>query len=117
MNRFIVSGNLGKDPLTKSLNDGKLVCEFSLAERVGKDQTQWHNVKCFGKTAEFADKHLAKGLKVIIEGRIVYRQWEDRDGKRKYATEVIAEKLEPIQWKSDSDNSHKGGGSLDDIEF
>lgn len=123
MNTFSVLGRLGDDPLTKSIKDGTLVSEFRLAERMGKDRdgkelTQWHNIKCFGKTAEFVDKYLGKGLRTIVHGRVQYRQWEDRDGKRKYATDIIAERIEPIDWKdSNQQQSSPGGGSLDDIEF
>lgn len=107
-NHVIVTGNLGKDPLLKNLNDGKLVCSFSVAERLGKDKSQWHNIKCFGKTAEFAERYLKKGDKVLVEGRLMHRQWEDQDGRKKYGTEIVANHVEPFVWRQAEENNFDG---------
>jgi len=85
VNKVILVGNLGRDPEMRSLPSGQPVANFSVAtsrrykDREGnrKDETEWHNVVCFGKQAEIAGQYLVKGKMVFIEGRIQTRSWED----------------------------------------
>lgn len=98
MNLVVLKGNLGKEPVTKDVQ-GQMVCEFSLATKGYKDQTDWHNIKAWGKTAEICSKYLEKGSSALIQGRIQYRQWKDKEGNTKYATEIIAEKVELLGGK------------------
>ena len=94
-------GNLGMDPEVKSLDSGKTMARFSLAtssyyknkegEKI-KD-AQWHNVVAWGKTAEIVEKFLKKGSHVAIEGRLSNRQYENKEGEKKYITEVVVNEL------------------------
>lgn len=99
VNKVILIGNLGKDPELKNFEGGNMVANFTLAttevyrDRNGNkvDQTEWHNIAMWGKLAEIAGKILRKGAKVYIEGRIRNRSWEDREGNKKYITEIVAD--------------------------
>jgi single-strand DNA-binding protein len=96
-NRVQLIGNLGIDPEVKNFDGGRKLAKFSLAtsqsyvnnqgERV-KD-TQWHNVIAWGKLAEIAEKYLKKGSEVALEGKIVYRSYENKEGQTKYMTEIV----------------------------
>ncbi len=97
-NKVQLIGNLGKDPEVKNLASGKIKANFSLAtsenyknsqgEKV--TETQWHNIVAWGKIAEIAENYLQKGNKVAIEGKLVHRVYDDKDGNKKYITEVVA---------------------------
>ena len=99
VNKVILIGNLGKDPELRNFEGGNVVANFSLAttevyrDRNGNkvEQTEWHNIAMWGKLAEIAGKILRKGAKVYIEGRIKNRSWEDKEGNKKYITEIVAE--------------------------
>jgi single-strand DNA-binding protein len=96
-NRVQLIGNLGMDPEVKSFDGGNKLAKFSVAtsqsyvnnkgEKV-KD-TQWHNIIAWGKLAETAEKYLKKGSEVAIEGKIVYRTYEAKDGQTRYMTEIV----------------------------
>lgn len=97
-NRVQLIGRLGQDPEVRTLNSGKMVAQFSLAtsevyknsagERV--QDTQWHQVVAWGKLAEVSENLLIKGQEVVIEGKISYRNYEDKNGIKRYVTEIIA---------------------------
>lgn len=101
-------GRLGIDPKTVKLESGTLKVSFSMAtneyysdkngERI--EDTQWHNVVTFGKTAEIAEKYLKKGSEVIVSGKLTNRQWDGKDGNKHYITEVIASQLHLIDKKN-----------------
>jgi single-strand DNA-binding protein len=99
LNRVELIGNLGKDPELKYTPSGQAVATFSLATsrkwkgKDGTDQedTQWHNIKCWGRWAEIAKESLTKGRQVYVEGRIETRSYDDKDGNRKWFTEVVAQ--------------------------
>lgn len=94
-------GNLGADPVVKEIAKGRKVANFSLAtnesyKKANGDQvneTQWHNLVAWGKTAEIVEQYLTKGQEVSIEGRLTNRSWEDKDGNKKYITEIIINEL------------------------
>lgn len=94
-------GHLGRDPETITFGDNKSKTKFSLAtteyyyDKDGERQedTQWHNVIAFGKTADIAEKYLKKGKETAISGKISYRSWEDKEGKTNYITEIIANEI------------------------
>ena len=100
-NRVQLIGNLGMDPEVKNLESGKIMAKISLAtsetyvnsagEKI-KD-TQWHNVIAWGKQAELAEKYLGKGQQVCIEGKLNNRSYEDKNGEKRYITEVICNEL------------------------
>lgn len=101
VNKVILLGNLGKDPEVRNLESGAKVATFSLATnrtfkgQDGKriDETEWHNVVLWGNLADLAEKFLAKGRQVYIEGRIRTRQWEDKEGQKRYTTEIVGENM------------------------
>jgi single-strand DNA-binding protein len=101
VNRVILMGHLGQDPEARQLPSGKLVVNFSLAtnrrikEGDGlRSETDWHRIVAFDKVAELSRDYLKKGRPVYIEGRLCHREWEDREGKKRRTTEVIAENLQ-----------------------
>lgn len=101
VNKAILIGNLGKDPDVQYLDGNIGVAKFSLAttetykDKTGKlvSQTEWHTVVLWRGLAELAQKYLHKGSLVYIEGRLKTRSWEDKDGHKKFATEIIGENL------------------------
>jgi len=103
MNRIIIIGNLGKDPEVKEFESGNKVVNFSVAtsekytnkagERV--EETEWHNVKFFGKLAEVCEKYLSKGSKVMVEGKMSTRSYES-NGETKYVTEIVGQNMEML---------------------
>ena len=102
LNKVFILGRLTQDPQTKSLPSGNLVTNFSVAtnrifydkNREKQEQTEFHNVVAFGKLAEIAQQYLKQGSMVLIEGRLQTRSWEDKDGVKKYRTEIIAGALQ-----------------------
>ncbi|HBH49113.1 MAG TPA: single-stranded DNA-binding protein [Bacteroidales bacterium] len=96
-NKVQLIGNLGNDPEIKNLENGRKLAKFSLAtNQVYTDQkgekvedTQWHNIVAWGKDADRVEKFLAKGSYITLEGRIVYRNYEDNTGQKKYFTEIV----------------------------
>ena len=100
VNKVILIGNLGRDPEAKQTPNSTL-CKFSMAttER-RKDQdgswgehTEWHNVVCWGKTAENVAKYCQKGKQVYVEGRLQTRKWQDKEGNDRYSTEVVGDRI------------------------
>ena len=97
VNKAILLGNLGKDPEIRRLDDGRAVANFSIAtsesyknkagERV--TNTEWHNIVLWSPLAEIAENYLKKGSQVYIEGKISNRSYEDKDGVKKYISEVV----------------------------
>ncbi len=101
MNKVIISGNLGQKPEVRNANSGTAVCNFSIAtnQRVKKgdewvDNTEWHRIVVFGKQAENCERFLDKGSKVIVEGRIQYRSYQDKEGNERKTTEIVANNVE-----------------------
>ena len=109
VNRAILVGNLGKDPELKYTQSGKAVCSFSLAtseswkdkQGVKTDSTTWHNIVAWGKQAEVMAEHLTKGKQIYLEGRISNRNY-DKDGEKKYISEVVVQSFQFIGAKSES---------------
>ena len=101
VNKVILVGNLGKDPEVRFTGSGKAVCHFPVAtsevwndangER--RERTEWHNVVVWGKQGENCGKYLSKGRQVYVEGRIQTRSWDDKDGNKRYMTEIIAQQV------------------------
>ena len=95
VNRVFLIGRRGREPEMRYTGEGQAVAKFSLATdrptRAGaKRETDWHQVVCWGKVAEFAGEYLAKGRLVFVAGGLSYRTWEGRDGQKRRATEVVA---------------------------
>lgn len=108
-NKVQLIGYLGKDVEVKVLDGGKVLAKVSIATtesfRNAKGErvfdTTWTNLVMWGKTAEFADKYLKKGQEIAIEGKLSNRSWEDKEGKRHYATEVIVSEIAMLGNKND----------------
>ena len=106
MNKVILMGNLGKAPETRTLENGVVMCRFPMAtsetyknrkngEKIS--HTEWHNVVLWRGLAEVAEKYLNKGDKILIEGRIRSRSWEDKEsGQMRFITEILADQMQMI---------------------
>jgi single-strand DNA-binding protein len=111
VNKVIVLGNLGSDPEVRYTPSGKAVANFSLAtsERyTNKDgekeeKTEWHRIVAWGRLGEICGEYLSKGSQIYIEGRLQTRTWEDRDGNKRYTTEIVAHTMQMLG------GSRKGG--------
>ncbi|HCN85214.1 MAG TPA: single-stranded DNA-binding protein [Sphingobacteriaceae bacterium] len=120
INKVILVGHLGKDPEVRHLDGGVTVASFPLAtsETFNKDgrkveQTEWHNIVMWRGLADIASKYLQKGKLVYIEGKLRTRNFEDKEGHKKYATEVVAENFTMLGRKSDFENNTGNSGSHD----
>lgn len=100
-NRVQLIGNVGQEPEIKNLEGGKKLAKITLAtnESYYNDKkekvtdTQWHTVTAWGKTAELIENYVTKGKEIAIEGKLSYRSWEDKNGEKRYSTEIIANEL------------------------
>jgi len=100
-NRVQLIGNLGQDPEIKTLESGKKVVHFTLATNDGYknndgqkvEETTWHNIVAWNGLAERAAKYLKKGKEVAVDGRLVYRSYEDKKGVTKYITEIVLNEM------------------------
>jgi len=136
INKAMLVGRLGKDPEVRYTPDGAMVTSFSLAtdeqwkdkngEKVQK--TEWHRIVTFGKLAEICGNYLVKGKLIFVEGRIQTRSWEDKEGVKRYTTEIVANNMQMLdskgQNKSDessadstSNNSSNSSTPMDDVPF
>ena len=113
VNKVIVVGNLGSDPDTRYVPSGSAVTNLSIAtseswkdKQTGeqKERTEWHKVAMFGRLAEIAAEYLRKGSQVYIEGKLRTRKWQDKDGKDRWTTEIIADEMQMLGGRS-------GGGA------
>jgi single-strand DNA-binding protein len=111
INKVILVGHLGKDPEVRYLEGGVSVTSFPLAtsESYNKDgrkieQTEWHNIVMWRGLADVAAKYLQKGKLVYIEGKLRTRSFEDKEGIKKYTTEIVAENFTLLGRKSDFEN-------------
>ncbi len=113
INKVILVGNLGKDPEVRTLENGNKVANFTLAtsesykNREGQrvTQTEWHNIVLWRGLAEIAEKYLSKGNQVYIEGKIKSRSWDDKDGNKRYTTEILGDNLTMLGGKRDADDN------------
>jgi single-strand DNA-binding protein len=118
MNKVILVGNLGKAPETRTLESGVAMCRFPIAtsetyknRKSGEktSHTEWHNVILWRGLAEVAEKYLNKGDKILIEGRIRSRSWEDKEsGQMRFITEILADQMQMIgSVKKSSEDSNE----------
>lgn len=100
-NKVQLIGNLGQAPEIKTLDNGSKLAKFSMAtsesytNKQGEKvtDTQWHNIICWGKTADIVERFVEKGKQVGVEGKLTTRSWEDKDGNKRYTTEVVCNEL------------------------
>ena len=102
VNKVILLGNLGRDPEVRFTQGGTPVANFTMATTdrwsdpsgEKKEKTEWHRIVVWGKQAEIAGEYLKKGRPVFVEGSLQTREWTDRDGNKRYTTEVRAQRLQ-----------------------
>ena len=115
VNKVILIGNVGKDPEVRYLDNNVAVANLTLAttERgytqengtVVPDRTEWHNIVLWRYLAEVAEKYVRKGSQIYIEGRIRTRTWDDKEGNKRYTTEIYADNMKLLGKRSDSPQS------------
>jgi len=105
VNKAIIVGNLGADPEVRFTTGGTAVANFSVATNEkwkdkstgeDKEKAEWHNIVAWDKLGEICGEYLKKGSQVYIEGKIQTRKWEDKEGVKRYTTEIIAYKMEML---------------------
>lgn len=104
VNKVILVGRLGADPELRYTPSGAAVANFTMAtsenwkdkEGQKQEKTEWHKIVVFAKLAEICGQYLNKGKQIYIEGRIQTRQWEDRDGNKRYTTEIVANQMQML---------------------
>jgi single-strand DNA-binding protein len=124
MNKVILQGNVGKEPELRIAASGTAVLKMTVAtndrrknkEGEYEDNTQWHNVTAFGKTAEFLSKNATKGTPVLIEGKIEYSKVE-KDGETKYFTNVLADRVDVFGKREKSAAGSTPTDDSDEIPF
>ena len=122
VNKAILVGNLGKDPEVRFTGTGKAVCKFPLATTTTwndndgnkQERTEWHNVIVWGKQGENCGKFLSKGRQVFVEGEIRSRSYDDKDGNKRYITEIIAMS---VRFLGGGAGGGRGGGGSGDPGF
>ncbi len=119
INKVILVGHLGRDPEVRYTQDGRPICNFTMAtseqwrdKNTGekRDSTEWHRVVVFGKLAEICGEYLSKGRQVYIEGKLQTRKWTDNNGNDKWTTEVVVDIRGTMQMLGSRDNAGGGGG-------
>ena len=120
LNKVMLIGNLGKDPELRFTPSGRAVARFSIAtseqwttpEGQKQERTEWHNVVVWGKQAESCGQYLSKGRQVFIEGSIRSRQYDDKEGQKRYITEVIAQRVQFLGGgRGDGAGAGRGGST------
>ena len=105
VNKVMLIGRLGADPEVRYVPSGSAVANFNLAtnrsfkDKEGKvqEQTDWHRIVAWSRLAEFAKQYLRKGMRVYIEGRLQYRDWQDKDGGKRNATDIVANDIQMLE--------------------
>ena len=100
-NKVQLIGNLGNDPEIVNLESGKTLAKFSIATNESYKNvkgekitdTQWHNIVAWGKTAQIVEKYVGKGKEVAVTGKLTNRAWQDKDGVKRYTTEIVCSEL------------------------
>jgi len=118
VNKVFLIGNLGADPEVRFTQNGTPVANFRIAtsetwnDKSGERQerTEWHRIVVWGRQAETCGEYLRKGRSVCVEGRLQTREWDDRDGNKRYTTEIKADNVTFLGGRSDGDFGGGGGG-------
>jgi single-strand DNA-binding protein len=120
VNKVILVGNLGKDPETRYMPSGSAVTNLTLAtseswkdKQTGEAQerTEWHKIAMFGRLAEIAAEYLRKGSQVYIEGKLRTRKWQDKEGKDRYTTEIVADEMQMLGSRGGGAGAGAGAGA------
>lgn len=112
LNKAMLIGRVGQNPDVKTINEqGRKAAQFSLAtterykDRNGevKEQTEWHNIVAFDKTAELIEKFVTKGMLLYVEGKLRTRSWDDQNGNKRYVTEVLVNSIQFLERKEQAE--------------
>ena len=136
VNKVTLIGNLGKDPELRYTSSGVAVATFSMAtseswkdpEGNTQERTQWHNIVAWRKLAEVVGEYLKKGGKIYLEGRLQYRNYDDKNGVKRYVTEIVMDQLVMLDSRGGGAAStqqdvgsaplpEESGGKVDDLPF
>jgi len=119
VNKVILVGNVGKDPETRYLDENTPVCKFPLAtsevyrnkdgEKI--EQTEWHNIVLWRGLARVAEQYVKKGSQLYIEGRIKSRNYDDKDGIKRYITEIVGDNMQMLSRRQDDGPQSNAGES------
>ena len=123
VNKVILVGGLGKDPEVRFMPNGEAVANFSLATNetwkdkagVKQEKTSWHNIVAYRKLAEIIGEYLKKGSQVYIEGKLQTREYE-KDGQKRYVTEIIADTMQMLGGKPDSQSAKENAPKRDNVQ-
>ena len=119
INKVIIVGNLGKDPEVSYVPSGAAVAKFSVATSETwkdktsgekKERTEWHRIVAWDKLGEICGKYLSKGRQVYVEGKLQTHSYDDKEGVKRYVTEIIAQDVQFLGGKGDSSDSARSGG-------
>ena len=121
VNKVILVGNLGRDSELRYTPGGAAVATLNLAttevwnDKAGQKQekTEWHRIVLWGKQAESLQEYLTKGKQIYVEGRLQTRQWDDKDGNKKYTTEIKADRITLLGGGGGGGGGRSGGGGMD----
>lgn len=122
INKVILIGRLGQDPEVRYTPDGTAVANFSIAtseewkdKNSGekRERTEWHRIVAWRKLGEICGEYLSKGRQVYIEGRIQTRSWEDKDGNKRYTTEIIASDVQFLGGRDSAGSAGPSAGAPD----
>lgn len=125
VNKVMLIGRLGNNPEIRFTNTGTAVANFNLAtsenwnDKSGQRQerTEWHRVVVWGKLAELCEKYLSKGRQCFVEGRLQTRSWDDKDGNKRYTTEIVASTIQFLGSNAQpGQGAHQGAGDHADME-
>ena len=124
VNKVLLIGRLGRDPEVRYTPDGTAIANFSIAtseewkdKKTGEKQqrTEWHRIVAFRRLGEICGEYLSKGKQVYIEGRIQTRDWQDKDGNKRYTTEIVASQMQMLGSRDMNDQSGGSGFGGNDI--
>ena len=124
VNKVILVGNLGADPESRVTPNGATVCEFRLATNESwvdkgghkQERTEWHRIVVWGKRGDACAKYLTTGRQVYVEGRLRTRSWEDKDGNKRWMTEIIADNVQFLGSGEGKRRPETAEQALEDLE-
>lgn len=124
VNKVILVGNVGKDPETRYLDENTPVCKFPLAtsevyrnkdgEKI--EQTEWHNIVLWRGLARVAEQYVKKGSQLFIEGRIKSRSYDDKDGIKRYITEIVGDNMQMLGRKQEEGPQDSASGNTQSVQ-
>jgi single-strand DNA-binding protein len=124
VNKVIIVGRLGKDPEVRYTPNGQAVANFTVATSDNwtdktsgekQEKTEWHRIVVWGRLAELSRDYLKKGKQVYVDGRLQTRSWDDKDGNKKYITEIVANNIQFLGSATDRTETHSSSDGIDYI--